>query len=74
MTTIFLAEKILKLVPAKTHEWHMYVKPEEIIEVADKFNFKLDKIIGLTAIPCLRGFKWIRINNTQSNYIISFIN
>ncbi len=73
-TTIFLAEKILKLVPSKTHDWHMYVKPEEILEVAEKFSFRLDKIKGLAAIPSLQGFKWIRINNTKANYIISIIN
>ena len=73
-TTIFLAEKVLRLVPSKTHDWDMYVKPEEILEVAKIFNFKLDKIKGLAAIPFLQGFKWIRINNTKANYIISIVN
>ena len=73
-TTIFLAEKVLKLVPSKTHDWDMYVKPEEILEVAETFSFKLDKIKGLAAIPSLQGFKWIRINNTKANYIISITN
>ncbi len=74
LTTIFLAEKVLKLVPSKTHDWNMYVKPKEILEVAKLFNFKLDKIKGLAAIPSLQGFKWIRVNNTKINYIISIIN
>ena len=74
VTTIFLAEKILKLVPSKTHDWDMYIKPEQILEVAKTFKLKLDKIKGLTAIPSLQGFKWIRINNTKANYIISMIN
>ena len=73
-TTILLAEKILKLVPSKTHDWDMYVKPEEILKVAEKFRFKLDKIKGLAAMPSLRGFQWIRINNTKVNYIVSIIN
>ncbi len=73
-TTIFLAEKIFKLVPSKTHDWDMYVRPEEILKVAEKFSFRLDKIKGLAAIPSLQGFKWIRINNTKANYIISIIN
>ena len=74
ITTIFLAEKILKLVPFKTHDWDMYVKPEEIIDIAQKFKLRLDKIKGLVAIPTLLGFKWIRVNNTKANYIISIIN
>ena len=52
----------------------MYVKPEEILEVAEKLKFKLDKIKGLAAIPSLQGFKWIRVNNTKANYIVSIIN
>ena len=52
----------------------MYVKPEEILKVADTFRFKLDKIKGLAAIPSLQGFKWIRIKNTKANYIISITN
>ena len=74
ITTILLAEKILRLVPTKTHDWNMYIKPEEILEIAETFKFKLDKIKGLVAIPSLRGFEWIRTNNTKANYIISIIN
>ena len=74
LTTIFLAEKVLKLVPPKTHDWDMYVRPEEILEVAEKSSYSLDKIKGLVAIPSLRGFKWIRVDNTKANYIISIIN
>ena len=74
ITTIFLAEKVLKLVPLKTHDWDMYVKPEEILDIAQKLKLSLDKIKGLVAIPTLQGFKWIRVNNTKANYIISIIN
>ena len=73
-STIFLAEKVLKLVPHKTHDWNLYIKPEEILKLSIQKNFKLDKIKGLLAIPTLSGFKWIRINNTKTNYIISIIN
>ena len=74
ISTIFLAEKVLKLVPNKTHDWNMYIKPEEILELSNQKNFKLDKIKGLLAIPTLNGYKWIRTNNTKNNYIISIIN
>ncbi len=74
ITTIFLAENILKIVPPKTHDWNMYVEPEEILKVANTFKLKLDKIRGLAAIPTLKGYKWIRINNTKVNYIVSIIN
>ncbi|MAH89443.1 MAG: bifunctional 3-demethylubiquinol 3-O-methyltransferase/2-polyprenyl-6-hydroxyphenol methylase [Pelagibacterales bacterium] len=74
IATIFFAEKILKLVPDNTHNWNMYIKPEEILNIAFQKKFKLDKIKGLLPIPTLKGFKWIRINNTRTNYIISIIN
>ena len=74
ITTILFAEKIFKLVPCKTHDWEMYVKPEEILKQAQTLKLNLDKIKGLAAIPTLEGFKWIRINNTKANYIISIIN
>ena len=74
LTTIFFAEKIFKLVPNKTHDWNMYIKPEEIIELLEKKRIKTDKLIGLLPIPTLYGYKWIRIKNTNANYMISFIN
>ena len=74
ITTILLAEKIFKLVPFKTHDWEMYVKPEDILKQAQTLKLNLDKIKGLAAIPTLEGFKWIRVNNTKANYIISIIN
>ena len=46
---------------------------QKSLEVAEKFRFRLDKIKGLVAIPYFQGFKWIRIDNTKANYIISII-
>ena len=74
ITTIFLAEKVFSLVPSKTHNWDMYVTPEEILKIARANRLTLDKIKGLLPIPSLLGFKWIRVNNTKANYIISIIN
>ncbi len=73
ISTIFIAEKVLKIVPNNTHNWNMYVKPEEILNLCKEKNLKLDKIKGLLAIPTLKGFNWIRTNNTKTNYIISII-
>ena len=73
-TTILIAENILKLVPKKTHDWNKYVKPEEIINLAKKYSFDVDKLSGLLPLPGLSNFKWIRIKNTKANYIISLKN
>lgn len=74
ITTILFAEKILKLVPDGVHDWKYYVKPIEVLEVGKKSNIILDKISGLTPIPSLNGFQWIRTNNSYGNYIISLKN
>jgi 2-polyprenyl-6-hydroxyphenyl methylase/3-demethylubiquinone-9 3-methyltransferase len=74
ITTILLAEKVFKLVPSDTHSWNMYIRPDEILNLADESNLVLDKLKGLAAIPTFNGFKWVRINNTKVNYIISLTN
>ncbi|MAJ24235.1 MAG: bifunctional 3-demethylubiquinol 3-O-methyltransferase/2-polyprenyl-6-hydroxyphenol methylase [Rickettsiales bacterium] len=74
ISTILVAENILRLVPKKTHNWDMYIKPEEIINIAKQKSLKIDKLRGLLPFPTLSGFKWIRVKNTKANYIISFIN
>ena len=73
-TTIFIAEKILKLVPEGTHDWDKYIKPDEIIGFYEKYNLILDKQVGLFPIPCNKNFKWIRTSKISSNYILSIIN
>ena len=73
-STIFLAEKILGLVPKNTHDWKSYVKPKEIILAAKKFNIKLDKVEGLLPIPLISAIDWIRIKNVKANYILSLKN
>ena len=74
LTTILIAENILKIVPKNTHDWNKYVKPEEISIAAKKHKLNIDKLSGLLPIPSLSGFKWIRVKNTKANYIISLKN
>ena len=74
ISTILLAEKILNLVPSGTHDWNKYIKPEEIVEYAKKYNIRLDKKSGLFPIPSARNFNWIRTGSTCTNYILSLVN
>ena len=60
--------------PRNTHSWEKYVKPREILELAEKENIKLDKISGLFPLPNLKGFNWIRVKSTKVNYIVSLKN
>ena len=74
ISTILVAEKILNLVPSGTHDWNKYIKPNEIIEYAEKHNYLLDKKSGLLPIPSVKNFNWIRTGSTCTNYILSLIN
>ena len=73
-STIFIAEKVLKLVPNGTHDWNKYIKPKEIIEFYEKHKLKLDKKAGLFPVPIRKNFNWIRTSKISSNYILSIIN
>jgi 2-polyprenyl-6-hydroxyphenyl methylase/3-demethylubiquinone-9 3-methyltransferase len=74
LTTILIAENILKIVPKKTHDWKKYVKPEEIMESAKIHKLHTDKLSGLFPVPTFSGFNWLRIKNTKANYILSLKN
>ncbi len=73
-TTIFMAEKVLRLVPTGTHDWNKYITPDEITKFYEQYNLKLDRKVGLFPIPCGKNFKWIRTSKISSNYILSIIN
>ena len=74
LSTIFIAEKILRIVPEGTHDWDKYIKPCEILKCSEKYKIHLDKKSGLLPIPFGKSFKWIRTKNISSNYILSLIN
>ena len=41
------AEYILKWLPIGTHDWEKFVKPDELVNLAKKFNLKIKKLIKL---------------------------
>ncbi len=74
ISTILIAEKILKIVPDNIHDWNLYLKPTEIYEFSKKFKIKMDKLTGLLPFPGINGLEWIRTKNTSANYITSLTN
>ena len=65
------AEYLLKWLPIGTHDWEKFVKPEDLIDILKKYNFKLD---------CLDGMKlniltdqWKISADKSVNYIGKFI-
>ena len=65
------AEYILKWLPIGTHDWNLFVKPEELIKASMKHNLKLNGIHGMIYNPLLDQWKTSKDNSV--NYISSFI-
>ena len=65
------AEYILKWLPIGTHDWNLFVKPEELIKISMKHNLKSNGIHGMIYNPLLD--KWKTSKDSSVNYISSFI-
>ncbi len=64
------AEYILKWLPIGTHDWEKFVKPDELVNLAKKFNLKLKKLHGMKFNPIMD--KWHLSNDKSVNYICKF--
>ena len=65
------AEYILRWLPIGTHEWEKFLKPEDLISIQKKYNFKLDKINGMS-FNILKN-EWRVSEDKSVNYIAKFI-
>ena len=71
LLAIIGAEYILRWLPIGTHEWEKFVKPEELINILKKYNFKLDAINGIKFD--LVKDEWNLSSDKSVNYIGKFI-
>jgi 2-polyprenyl-6-hydroxyphenyl methylase/3-demethylubiquinone-9 3-methyltransferase len=65
------AEYILKWLPIGTHDWNLFVKPEELTKTSKKHNLKTNGIHGMIYNPLLD--QWKTSKDSSVNYISSFI-
>ena len=65
------AEYILRWLPIGTHEWDKFVKPEELISILKKNNFKLEKVDGMKFN--ILTDKWKISEDKSINYITKFV-
>ena len=65
------AEYILKWLPTGTHDWNLFIKPEELIKSSMKYNLKSNGIHGMIYNPLLD--QWKTGKDSSVNYISSFI-
>ncbi len=65
------AEHVLKWLPVGTHDWNLFVKPEELFETSLKHNLKPRGTHGMIYNPLIR--QWKTGEDKSVNYISSFI-
>ena len=65
------AEYVLRLLPAGTHSWRRFVKPEELAGFARAAGLRQVEVTGLG--PDLRG-AWHTGGRRAVNYLASFAN
>ena len=64
------AEYILRWLPIGTHDWDRFLTPEYLENIALKYNFSMNEIIGMKFN--LLSKKWFESKDTSVNYISTF--
>jgi len=65
------AEYVLRWLPIGTHDWEKFVKPEDLKEILNKNNLKLEKLDGMN-FNMIKD-EWNISRDTSVNYIAKFI-
>ena len=64
------AEYVLRWLPIGTHDWNMFVKPNDLIKICKKNSLHLDEIYGVK-YNVLTG-DWNLSQDDNVNYIAKF--
>ncbi|WP_026374971.1 bifunctional 2-polyprenyl-6-hydroxyphenol methylase/3-demethylubiquinol 3-O-methyltransferase UbiG [Aestuariibacter salexigens] len=64
------AEKVLRLVPEGTHEYEKFIKPSELLKMADTAQLKARNMTGLHLNPLTGGY-YLSDKNVDVNYLIA---
>jgi 2-polyprenyl-6-hydroxyphenyl methylase/3-demethylubiquinone-9 3-methyltransferase len=62
------AEYVLRWLPIGTHDWNKFLKPEELEEKLNRYNFSVKDTKGLSFNPVTQ--RWTKTNNLSVNYIM----
>ena len=65
------AEYVLKWLPIGTHDWEMFVKPEDLINISKKNNLSLKKLDGMKFN--ILDNSWKVSSDMSVNYVAKFI-
>ena len=65
------AEYILRWLPIGTHDWEKFIKPQELIDILKKYDFRLDSLDGMK-FDLIKN-NWSLSSDKSINYIGKFI-
>ncbi len=65
------AEYVLRWLPIGTHEWEKFIKPHDLIDILEKYDFKLESLDGMKFN--LIKDRWSITSDKSINYIGKFI-
>ena len=65
------AEYVLRWLPIGTHEWDKFVKPNDLVDILNKYDLKLDSLDGMKFNPIKN--EWNISSDRSVNYIGKFI-
>lgn len=69
---IVIAEHVLEIVPRGTHSYKDFIRPNELIEIAKKYNLQPTLMNGLYIDPITYTFE--KTDDIKSNYFVAFQN
>ena len=65
------AEYILRWLPIGTHHWEKFLKPQDLKNIAEKNNLKIDETVGVKYN--IFSKKWSKSRDSSVNYISTFL-
>ena len=60
--SINIAENLLNLLPKSTHDYDLFITPNQLQTIGKKYKFKLVNSEGMLYNPLLKNFKLSKIN------------
>ncbi len=64
------AEYVLRWLPIGTHDWNMFVKPDDLVKICKKNSLRLDEISGVKYNVISRD--WNLSKDNDVNYLAKF--
>lgn len=70
VVAIIGAEYLLRVLPSGTHQWSMFVRPEELNSALAPSDLQIRDLRGMRYVPLVHKASWCK--DTQVNYIATF--